>query len=180
MDNAESELAAEVEALSEKLASLQDVVREVVELLGHEGADADALRDAVGQIERLLDGKDHDGAFTGLAEKLRLALAPAPPCEVSPEQRRAAMLSLISERAVFVRRYSDGLWAPDGRGYAPCALLAGLQLPDYRGYKSLGECPQDHSHTEPAIETLSRFTVQDDTPLALVLDELVRLRQKEE
>lgn len=70
-----SSLAEEVVTLSERLAAYQSTVADVVSLLGHSGDDPDDLRDAVGQIERLLAGEDQESNdLTGLAETLRLAL----------------------------------------------------------------------------------------------------------
>jgi hypothetical protein len=69
-----AELKAEIAQLSERVIAYEAAVGDVVALLGHEGNDPDDLRDAVGQIERLLAGKDRDVELTGLAEQLRRLL----------------------------------------------------------------------------------------------------------
>lgn len=67
-----STLAEEVVTLSERLAAYESAVADVVALLGHAGNGPDDLRDAVGQLERLLAGHDRESNdLTGLAEQLR-------------------------------------------------------------------------------------------------------------
>lgn len=68
-------LAEEVARLSEQLAEYRSAVADVVALLGHVGDSPDDLRDAVGQLERLLAGDDVERTdLTGLAEQVRRAL----------------------------------------------------------------------------------------------------------
>lgn len=65
-------LAEEVARLSELLAEYRAAVGDAVTLLGHDGDSPDDLRDAVGQIARLLAGEDLDrNDLTGLAEDVR-------------------------------------------------------------------------------------------------------------
>ena len=68
-------LAEEVARLSEQLAEYREAVADAVELFGHAGDSPDDLRDAVGQLERLLAGEDVErDDLTGLAEQVRRAL----------------------------------------------------------------------------------------------------------
>jgi hypothetical protein len=82
-----AELKTEITQLSERVIAYEAAVGDVVALLGHEGNDPDDLRDAVGQIERLLAGKDRDVELTGLAEQLRQLLHPDSTFYVLPRGR---------------------------------------------------------------------------------------------
>ena len=90
--------AAEVQALAEQLAEYKAAVRDVVLMLGHVGDRPVDLRDAVGQLERLVDGYDLSANdLLGLAERVRDGLW---------HRERAEQL-LADARAVCVRRTQE-------------------------------------------------------------------------
>lgn len=65
-------LTEQLEERDEELRIYRETIADVVELLGHEGCEPVDLRDAVGQIERLLDLRDLEvEGFTGLARRLQ-------------------------------------------------------------------------------------------------------------
>lgn len=67
-----SNLAEECMRLSEQLIAYREAVAEAVALLGHTGCEPEDLRDAIGQLERLLAGKDLDrNDLRGFAEQVR-------------------------------------------------------------------------------------------------------------
>ena len=88
IETLEYELGCERERVLElqhDAAALGDVISGVCETLGHSGRDGDDLLDAIGQLERLLDGHDHDVAgLLGMAVVLQRL------CVLAPESLRAA------------------------------------------------------------------------------------------
>lgn len=79
----DSDLQARIQALAEGLAEYKSTVADAAALLGHRGSEPIDLRDALGQIERLVAGHDLDRSdLTGLAEAIRkLAARAAIKCE---------------------------------------------------------------------------------------------------
>ena len=70
-----AELQAIIQAQAERLAEYETVISDATELLGHSGSEHVDLRDAIGQIERLLAGEDLDATnLEGLAEDIRVVL----------------------------------------------------------------------------------------------------------
>lgn len=63
IDQLKARHAAEAEELRHERDTLTIAIAEHVEALGGEGNDGDALRDSLGQIERLLAGKDIDAGL---------------------------------------------------------------------------------------------------------------------
>jgi hypothetical protein len=95
--------------------------------------------------------------------------------------RTQVLLSLLPPGAVFRHTYAeDALWRPDSSGYVNerDPLRAGLYEPDgyYAPWAAPDERPNDHSFTVDAAETLREYVVQDGTTLALLIDEVIRLR----
>lgn len=101
----------------------------------------------------------------------------------SIDPRTQVLLSLLPPGAVFRHCYSDdSLWRPDNRGYVNerDPLRAGLYQPDgyYAPWAPTDKRLNDHSFTIDAAEYLRKYTAQDGTTLALLIDEVLQLRAR--
>ena len=65
-------LREELELIQQQRDVLAIAIAETTEMLGHEGCDAVDLRDAIGQLKRLLNGKDLDDELEGLAARIQV------------------------------------------------------------------------------------------------------------
>jgi hypothetical protein len=146
MDAADvSDLKAQIAELSERLAEYRTVVGEVVQTLGHVGDEPDDLRDAVGQIEALLNGTDSlkRNDLAGLAEQVLCddgTLFPQQLCESSVARIEPLICTLVeaeSEGAcyhgvTFDVDEAEGLSTQEIRKrwprlYGPCPLGCGYE-----------------------------------------------------
>lgn len=69
------------------------------------------------------------------------------------------------------------LWRPEANGYVSeyNPWQAGLYTGP-KGYKPQGVDPEAHSYVVPVSEYMGGVRVQDDTPVAVLVDEILRLR----
>jgi hypothetical protein len=72
------------------------------------------------------------------------------------------------------------LWAPKSSGYVSefNPWQAGIYTPPKADYKPRGEDPDAHSYVVPVNEYLSGARIQDDTTLAVLVDEVIRQRAR--
>lgn len=123
-----SELQTEIARLSEQLAEYRSTVAEVVWNLGHVGDDPDALRDAVGQIEALLDGKDslERNDLNGLAERLRQRLLDAETAVQRSRPSARELAAVLGNVFVLTRTITNEMLEDDPDRAGPVALLREL------------------------------------------------------
>ena len=97
--------------------------------------------------------------------------------------RTLVLVGLIPHGVVLRHAYGeDALWRPDCIGYVNerDPLRAGLYEPDahYAPWAPASERISDHSFTIDAADCLSAYGVQSGTTLALLIDEIIKLREQ--
>jgi hypothetical protein len=98
---------------------------------------------------------------------------------MTEDERKAIILGLVPRGAVFLRRKSGGvLWRPRAADYVveSNVWLAGLYDPA-TVEKDYGPGKSEHSHMIEAAERLAAWGAPDGTVVALLVDEIVRLRE---
>lgn len=111
---------------------------------------------------------------------------------MSIDPRMQVVLGLLPADAVFIVRRgyvadedSDSpthvdalLWRPKSSGYVSeyNPWQAGLYTPADKDYRPRGEDPDAHSYTVPVSEWMGGKVIQDGTPVAVLVDEIIKLR----
>lgn len=98
-------------------------------------------------------------------------------CVTAAGERLKVVQGLVPTGVVFLRCYNrDALWSPKSIGYTNNIWAAGFYDPKHVDYLPCGENRGGHSFTHDVQELLHSADLQDDTILAVLVDEIIRLR----
>lgn len=95
------------------------------------------------------------------------------------DDRVAVIESLLPDDAVFLQLRREGhLWRPGRSGYVNEGDVFGAGLYDATAETYFANGQSDHSVTVSVIEMLERIGIEDGTIAALLVDEIIRLRDR--